>query len=92
MIQVRRLVVLTPENLSRWIPARRRHWLTHLPNVVEAYFVASDATDDELRGAAATREVHKAFRKAYHLSAEQAPLLMLHADRWELPGPFELLR
>mgnify|MGYP007004409409 CR=1 FL=1 len=67
-----------------------RHWLTHLPDVIEAYFVMEGAAEGFARGITYARQSVQAFRKAYHLSDAEVPLLTLHAGRWD-PGPFELL-
>jgi len=68
-----------------------KHWIRHLPDVIEAYFVMDDEHNVErgLTTAAGSHvvEAARAFREAYHLDAAEAPLLTLHPERWE-PGPF----
>ena len=66
------------------------HWLEHLPDVIEAYFVMEGVEQDAERGVLYARQAVDAFHKAYHLGAAQAPLLTLHPGRWE-PGPFGVL-
>jgi len=67
-----------------------RHWIEHLPDIIEAYFIMDDVSEGELHGLSYARQAHHAFRQAYHLTSADVPLLMLHPGRWE-PGPFSLL-